>query len=71
MTVPTVFSNYSVRELILMVDNKREATLMERELAARLQATLMEHELADVLQAVLDSATTQKQMELSNGDDWE
>lgn len=58
MTVPTVFSNYSVRELILMVDNKREATLMERELAARLQA-------------VLDSATTQKQMELSNGDDWE
>ena len=40
MIVPTVFSNYAVRELILMVDNKRESTPMERELAARLQAVL-------------------------------
>jgi hypothetical protein len=38
--LPTVFANYSVRELILMVDNKKEPTPMELELAHRMQDVL-------------------------------
>ena len=44
MSLPTVFANYSDKELVLMVDNMRAATPMERELADRIDNILKEAE---------------------------